>query len=146
MEFGSSVDGCLKVLRLWRNEITIRSWLPYIDFNLDSAYWYIAGLQPWPAFNAFGYPETRVCNWLIFSACEIAKVSMVAEKRPSKSNQAEGSPWKTGGWLFTSSDVTVGMMRKRWRWNVGWKARSCCGRCQGIVRVTTTRRGRTICF
>ena len=37
---------------------------------------------------------------MIFSACEIAALSMVAEKRPNQSNQAKGSPWKTGGWIF----------------------------------------------
>ena len=52
--------------------------LPYVDFNLDSAYWHIAGLQQTPAVNAFGSPETKVFKWPIFSACEIAALSMVA--------------------------------------------------------------------
>ena len=115
MEFGSSADGCLNVWRRWRDDITIRSGLPYVDVNLDSAYWYIAVLQPWPGLMQpwpFGSPETGVCKGMIFSVYENAALSMVAEKGPKQSKQAKRTPWTTGGWIFDEVSRRCGVQSR----------------------------------
>ena len=68
--------------------------LPYVDFNLDSAYWHIAGLQQTPAVNAFGSPETKVFNLFCLRSCGAVDGSV---EKQNQSNQYKGCPWKTSG-------------------------------------------------